>query len=91
MKNFDSGIDIDKENLTNVDINIDMVILEILILISISTFLRISISILKRGILQNMNIYKILYRLKFGILNWAKICGRDALDPIKRPSPTAAP
>ena len=59
MENIDIDIDIDKDNLKNIDIDIDidMAILE-------------NIDILK-GILQNIDIDKISYRLGFGISNTA--------------------
>ena len=53
------NIDIDKDNLKNIDIDIDMAILE-----------NIDIDIdIDKGILQNIDIDKISYRLGFGISN----------------------
>ena len=63
MENIDIGINIDKDNLKNIDIDIDLVILE-----------NIDMDILEnidKGILQNINIDKILYRFEFGISNRA--------------------
>ena len=55
MENIDIDVDIDKDNLKNIDI--DMAILE-----------NIDIDI-DKGILQNIDIDKISYRLGFGISN----------------------
>ena len=53
------NIDIDKDNLKNIDIDIDMAILG-----------NIDIDIdIDKGILQNIDIDKISYRLGFGISN----------------------
>ena len=53
------NIDIDKDNLKNIHIYIDMAILE---------NIHIDIDI-QKGILQNIDIDKVLYRLGFGISN----------------------
>ena len=64
---MDIGINIDKDNLKN--IYIDMVILEnIYINIDIIFLENIAIN---KGILQNIDFDKILYRLEFGISNRA--------------------
>ena len=60
LKNID--IDIDMVILENIDIDIDMDFLE---------YIDIDIDI-DKGILQNIDIDKILYRLEFGISNRAK-------------------
>ena len=65
---------IDKDNLKNIDINIEMVILEnidIDIDIDMDFLENIDINI-DKGILQNIGIDRISYRLEFGISNRAK-------------------
>ena len=74
FENIDIGININKDNLKNVDIDIDinMVILE-----NIDIDIDIDMDFLEyididKGILQNIDIDKIFYRLEFGISNRAK-------------------
>ena len=57
MENIDIDIDIDKDNLKNIDIDIDI---DMAILENID---------IDKGILQNIDIGKISYRLGFGISN----------------------
>ena len=59
MENIDIDIDIDKDNLKNIDIDID---------IDMALLENIDIDI-DKGILQNIEIDKISYRLGFGISN----------------------
>ena len=59
--NITIGIDIDMVILENIDINID---------IDMDFLRNIDINI-EKGILKNMDIDKVLYRLEFGILNRA--------------------
>ena len=69
MKNIDINIDIDMVILENIDIDIDMNLLETIDIDSDMDFLE-NIDI-DKGICQNIDIDKILYRLEFGILNGA--------------------
>ena len=63
-------IDIDKDNLKNIDIdiNIDMVILENIVDMDFLENINID-----KGILQNIDIDKISNRLEFGISNRASV------------------
>ena len=72
MENIDIDINIDKDNLKNIDIDIDidMAILEN-IDIDIDMAILENIDI-KKGILKNIDIDKISYRLGFGISNTPK-------------------
>ena len=67
LENINIPIDIDKDNLENIYINIDI---DMVILENINMDFLENIHI-EKGILQNIDIDKILYQLEFGISNRA--------------------